>query len=317
MKHLMRPLKLVVVLTSAMLLAACSDDDDDDRVPLGSIVDVAVANGNFTTLVATLEATGLDATLDDPDASFTVFAPSDAAFDKLGESTINALLADTEMLSEILQYHVVSGRVDSAAAIAAAGTTVDVVNGDKVALSLDGETLLVNAATVTITDVQADNGIIHAIDAVLMPPAVKGTPTANIVETAVAAGDFGTLVTALQAAGLDSVLADPNRTFTVFAPSDAAFAKLGTDAINALLADSAALMDVLLQHVIGDAEVNSVQAFSLNGQRVDTESGKTVAVDIDPETDTLSVGGATLTTTDIYTTNGVIHVIDTVITNGE
>ena len=277
-----------------------------------SIVDVAVANGSFTTLVAALEATGLDATLSDMDSSFTVFAPTDDAFALLGDETIAALLDDTDTLTDILTYHVIGAEIDSSAAISSAGSTVEMVNGDSTGLSLDGDNLLVNTVTVTTVDVEADNGVIHVIDAVLIPPVDKGTPTMNIVDTAVAAGDFGTLVTALQAAGLDATLADETQSFTVFAPTDAAFAMIDPDTLDLLLADTEALSDVLLQHVVS-GEVSSVTAYTLNGLSATTASGAEIPVAINSELDTLTFGGATVTTTDIYTTNGVIHVIDMVV----
>ena len=277
-----------------------------------SIVDVAVANGSFTTLVAALEATGLDATLSDMDSSFTVFAPTDDAFALLGDETIAALLDDTDTLTDILTYHVIGAEIDSSAAISSAGSTVEMVNGDSTGLSLDGDNLLVNTVTVTTVDVEADNGVIHVIDAVLIPPVDKGTPTMNIVDTAISAGDFGTLVTALQAAGLDATLADETQSFTVFAPTDAAFAMIDPDTLDLLLADTDALSDVLLQHVVS-GEVSSVTAYTLNGLSATTASGAEIPVAINSELDTLTFGGATVTTTDIYTTNGVIHVIDMVV----
>ena len=277
-----------------------------------SIVDVAVANGSFTTLVAALEATGLDVTLSDMDNLFTVFAPTDDAFALLGDETIAALLDDTDTLTDILTYHVIGAEIDSSAAISSAGATVEMVNGDSTGLSLDGDNLLVNTVTVTTVDVEADNGVIHVIDAVLIPPADKGTPTMNIVDTAVSAGDFGTLVTALQAAGLDATLADETQSFTVFAPTDAAFAMIDPVTLELLLADTEALSDVLLQHVVS-GEVSSVTAYTLNGLSATTASGAEIPVAINSELDTLTFGGATVTTTDIYTTNGVIHVIDMVV----
>ena len=315
----MRNLKVLgIAVISLLFLQACNDDDKKDivvtppTVVTNTIVDVAVANGSFTTLVAALQATGLDATLADTTSSFTVFAPTDEAFALLGQDTINALLADTDTLSDILTYHVISGEVNATAAIASAGTTVAMVNGDSVGLSLDGDNLLVNTATVTITDIQADNGIIHVLDAVLLPPADKGEPTMNIVETAVAAGNFTTLVAALQAANLDSALADETKTYTVFAPTDAAFALIGTETIAALLADTDALTSILLQHVI-DSEVSSVRAYSLNGMTAKTLSGAEITIAINSIADSLMFGGANITVKDIYTTNGVIHVIDMVV----
>jgi uncharacterized surface protein with fasciclin (FAS1) repeats len=147
---------------------------------------------------------------------------------------------------------------------------------------------------------------------VLLPPKTKGTPTDNIVETAIAAGNFTTLVTALQAAGLDATLANESETFTVFAPTDAAFALIPEATLNALIADTPALTQVLLQHVIIGAEVDSVTAFTLNGMQVDTASGEDIAIAI--VNGNLEVQGSIVSMFDIYTSNGVIHVIDAVIT---
>ena len=309
----------ILIFFSTLLLQGCGKGTKNEVTPTPvapadpqSIVEVAVANGSFTTLIAALEATGLDVTLSDMDSKFTVFAPTDDAFALLGQDVIDALLADTDTLSDILTYHVISGEVDSSAAISSAGSLVEMVNGDSIGLSLDGDNLLVNTATVILVDVAADNGVIHVIDAVLTPPADKGTPTMNIVDTAVAAGDFGTLVTALQAAGLDATLADETQSFTVFAPTDAAFAMIDPATLNLLIADTDALSSVLLQHVVSD-EVNSVTAYTLNGSSATTASGAAIPVVINTELDTLTFGGATVQTTDIYTTNGIIHVIDTVV----
>ncbi|WP_448211723.1 fasciclin domain-containing protein [Colwellia sp. MEBiC06753] len=303
-----------------LFLQACGSDSDgpDVEIPeppvveVKTIVDVAVDNGNFTTLVAALQATGLDQTLADTESSFTVFAPTDDAFALLGEDTINALLDDTETLTDILTYHVIAGEVDATSAIASAGSTVEMVNGDKVALSLSGERLLVNTATVTMTDIETDNGIIHVIDAVLLPPEESAMPTMNIVDAAVAAGSFNTLVAALQATGLDAALADESAEFTVFAPTDAAFEILGQETIDLLLAEPNVLSSILLQHVVA-SKVDAISAFTLNGTQVETASGALVELLINPDTDTLTVGGANVITKDIYTTNGIIHVIDAVI----
>jgi uncharacterized surface protein with fasciclin (FAS1) repeats len=165
----------VAFLAVPLTLSGCWLDDDDEPAPqpvpppeATTIVDVAVADGNFTTLVAALEAADLVTTLDDEDGSFTVFAPTDDAFDALGQETIDALLADTDTLTDILTYHVLSTEVNAEAAIGQAGSLVETVNGDSIALSLSGDNLLVNTATVTMTDIATDNGIIHVIDAVLM-----------------------------------------------------------------------------------------------------------------------------------------------------
>ena len=314
--EVIRTMKLGAILGLSMMLFGCNDDDTKEVITppvkeANTIVDVAVANGNFTTLVTALQATGLDDTLDDANASFTVFAPTDAAFEALGEETISALLADTDKLSKILTYHVLSSEVNAEAAISSVGSTVDTVNGAKLALSLSGDNLLVNTSTVTVTDVMADNGVIHVIDAVLMPPA-STTSGVNIVETAKAAGNFKTLVAALERTGLDSVLSDSSGTFTVFAPTDDAFAAVGEKMINTLLANPSVLSDILKQHVLA-VEADSVAAMSLNGQALETVLGNELNVTINPETDRLLFAGANIVTKDIVTTNGIIHVIDSVI----
>jgi transforming growth factor-beta-induced protein len=306
---------LTVTIISVFFLQACNDDKatEPEKEKI-TIVDAAISNGSFTTLVAALQATGLDATLSDTNSSFTVFAPTDDAFALLGDDTINALLADTDTLSNILTYHVISGEVDATTAISLAGTTVSMVNGDSVGLSLSPDNeLLVNAATVIIADIQTDNGIIHVIDAVLLPPSDIATPTSNIVETAVANGNFTTLVAALQATELDVVLADDSANFTVFAPTDAAFALIGDATINTLLDNTEVLSRILLQHVIPEMAVDSVTAFSLNGVMVETASTALIPLNINTSTDMLTFGGANIIIKDIYTTNGIIHVIDAVI----
>jgi len=135
MNRIIKVLAPLIILTT---ITACDGDSNssnnveavsEDVMPT-TIVDVAVENGNFTTLVAALEATGLDAVLADPAASYTVFAPTDAAFALLGDDTINALLADPDTLSDILLYHVLAGEVNAAAAIASAGSTVQTANED-------------------------------------------------------------------------------------------------------------------------------------------------------------------------------------------
>ena len=310
---------LCISLVSVVLLQACNDDDDNEVVivdePVASmtIVDTAVSAGNFTTLVAALQATGLDATLSDTSQKFTVFAPTDEAFALLGQETIDSLLMDTDKLSNILTYHVISGEVPASTAISLAGTKVAMVNGDEVGLSMPGDSLLINTVTVTTTDIMADNGIIHVIDAVLLPPADMMEPTMNIVETAVANGSFTTLVTALQATSLDAVLADESTDFTVFAPTDDAFALIDEKTMSTLLANPDVLSSILLQHVVSGAAVDAVTAFTLNGASVETASMAMQPIMINAMTDMLTFGGANIVMKDIYTTNGIIHVIDAVV----
>ena len=278
---------------------------------LANIVDTAFAAGNFNRLGEALKATGLDTVLMDEKINFTVFAPTDAAFDALGDDTINALLADPSTLSDILRYHLLADAVVTAqSAVEIAGTKITAANGDEFALSLNKGSLFVNLAQVTATDVLASNGIIHVIDRVLTPPAPTFA-SGSIVDVAAADGRFNTLVAALQATQLDSVLADNSEVFTVFAPTDDAFALLGVETIEALLADLPTLTNILLSHVITGSRIDSVTALAATGGSVETASGASVALSI--QDGALFVNDSRVTMTDIVTDNGIIHVIDAVI----
>lgn len=309
-------IKLGAALSLSLLLAGCNDDDNKIEIqpPVpepNTVYDVAAASGDFETLVSLLEATNLDDTLDNADNMFTVFAPTDDAFAALGQETLDALAQDPDKLSSILTYHVLGSKVVAEDALSATGSTVVTVNGANIALSLSGDDLLINTSTVTNTDVMADNGVIHVIDAVLMPPAPTESG-ANIVDTAKANGEFTTLITALERTGLDSVLSDESGSFTVFAPTDTAFAAIGDKLVNTLLANPDALSDILKQHVL-PINADSVTAMSLNGKSVKTVLENELGISINKETDTLMFGGAKIITKDIVTTNGTIHVIDSVI----
>jgi len=295
--------------------------EDADAAP-GSIVEVAAAAGSFNTLVAALQATGLDATLADLSSTFTVFAPTDDAFSALGNDTIQALLADPDTLSDILLYHVLAGQaVDSTTAISLAGGTVATANGDEIALSLRDGSLFINDSRVVTTDIQAANGVIHIIDAVLTPPAADDTgeqapttggetPAGTILDIAQAAG-FSTLVAAIQATGLDGALGHPGDTYTVFAPTDAAFAALGQDTINTLLANPDVLRDILLYHVVPGAVFDSNAVTGLVGIDVQTGNGDTVQ--INQRGSGLFINDSRISAVDVQATNGIIHVIDTVL----
>merc|ERR1719210_558876 len=200
----------------------CSSPAPPAPAPL-SIVDTAVGNGGFTVLVEALQTAGLVDALSGP-GPFTVFAPTDAAFTALLATlgvTKEALLARTD-LATILQYHVLSGQVLSSDL--AATQDVTTLTGDPLTVTSDGTTVRAGPATVVIADVDCSNGVIHAIDAVLLPPAAPAPPMPppapaplSIVDTAVGNGAFTVLVEALQAAGLVDALSGPGP-LTVFAP---------------------------------------------------------------------------------------------------
>jgi transforming growth factor-beta-induced protein len=315
--------KILLFLAMIGTLAACSDSDNnnnpntnnnDDISSEPSIAEIVTNDpDNFSTLLAALQTAELDDDLSEP-GTYTVFAPTNDAFAKLGDDTINALLADPDALSDILLYHVIAdGVVDAETAVSLAGTTTPMANGDQLALSLSGSNLLVNFSVVITTDVMASNGIIHVIDTVLIPPKEVTTSDLNIVETAQQAGGFDTLLAAAGAAGLVDALSDESASLTVFAPTDEAFEALeaaNPGIINNLLNDPVALTAVLLRHVLA-SQVDQITALSLNGQQVGTFDGQEVGLQILEET--LTINNATVTVFDIYASNGIIHVIDAVI----
>ncbi len=283
-----------------------------------NIVETAIDDGNLTTLVAALQAADLDDDLAGT-GPFTVFAPTDDAFALLPAGTLTFLLdpANKAELIDLLTYHVIDGQVSSSDALALDGTSavmlnalnvrIDVVNGDLI-LNLNGN----RQATVTVTDIAATNGVIHVIDAVLDP----GDEVENIVDTAVANGNFTTLVAALQAADLDDDL-EGTGPFTVFAPTDAAFALLPAGTLTFLLdpVNQATLIDILTYHVF-DGSVLSPAAIALDGQSVTMLNGGSMAIDVAASELVLNLGGispATVTIKDVLCSNGVIHVIDAVL----
>jgi transforming growth factor-beta-induced protein len=333
-------LKLIAtVLAFAMLAVACGSDASDENVAEtpatseeaetgedeamadepGTIVDVAVGAGSFTTLVAAVTEAGLVDTLSG-EGPFTVFAPTDDAFaaalDALG-LTAEELLASDD-LAAILTYHVVAGEVDAATAISLDGQSADTVNGAPIDISVVDGNVMINNATVIGADIEASNGIIHIIDTVLLPPtdeamtedAMADGP-GTIVDVAVGAGSFTTLVAAVTEAGLVETLSGEGP-FTVFAPTDDAFAAaldaLGLTA-EELLA-SPELGAILTYHVVA-GEVDAATAISLDGQSAGTVNG--ADIDISVVDGNVMINDATVIGADVEASNGIIHIIDTVL----
>ncbi len=138
------------------------------------IVDTAVGAGKFKTLVAAVKAAGLVETLKG-DGPFTVLAPTDEAFDKLPAGTVETLLKpeNKDKLVALLTYHVIPAKAMAADVVKLDGKTVKSVEGSPIAIDVDGKTVMVNNAKVIKTDILCTNGVIHVIDAVIMPPAKK------------------------------------------------------------------------------------------------------------------------------------------------
>lgn len=285
---------VAAVVASLMATSPVRAEDKD-------IVATAVGAGSFKTLVAAVQAAGLVETLQGP-GPFTVFAPTDEAFAKLPKDTLESLLKpeNKDQLTAILTYHVVAGQVLAADVVKldAAGT----VNGQRVKIATK-DVVRVNQANVVKTDIACKNGVIHVIDEVLLPSAD------NLAVTATKAGKFKTLLAAAQAAGLVEPLTGKDA-LTVFAPTDEAFAKLPAGTVESLLKpeNKEKLAAILKLHIVagrvysGDLLAKK-EVPSLQGEHMKAvvTSGKA------------TVNGAGLVATDIDASNGVIHIIDTVI----
>ena len=267
--------------------------------PPVDIATTAMSTGIHTSLVAALSASELVATLQG-DGPFTVFAPTDQAFADAGID-LAAFTTDEDIatLTDILLYHVYSGSVN--AADVTDGLTVAMVNGDDASFTVTDGTVMVGDATVVLADVPASNGVIHVIDKVLMPPA----DLVDIAAVAMSTGVHDSLVAALVKADLVSTL-QGDGPFTVFAPTDQAFADAGID-LDAFTTDEeiAALTDILLYHVYTAGAVNA--AGVTDGMTVAMGNGDEASFTV---TDgTVMIGDATVTTADVMASNGVIHVL--------
>jgi uncharacterized surface protein with fasciclin (FAS1) repeats len=161
---------LAAIAALALPTLASAQTKSKEMKPMKTIVQVAIENGNFKTLVAALKAAGLVDALSGA-GPFTVFAPTDAAFAKLPAGTVEALLADREKLTAILTYHVVSGKVMAADIVKSHGAQPTTLEGQTLDVRLNGGKVSVNGANVVTADVAASNGVIHVIDSVLLPSA--------------------------------------------------------------------------------------------------------------------------------------------------
>jgi len=290
-------LKIGLALVGLSLLAGCNDDGDGeaDENPMGSssttVVDLAAADGRFTTLVGALQSTGLDAVLSG-EGPFTVFAPTDAAFALLPDGALGRM-ANPE---DVLTYHVVQDRLGSTEVVASSFATT--VQGGSVSIAVvDGTVVLDGRVQVTQTDIEADNGVIHVLDAVLVPGTFPGT----VVDVLAASPRFDALVGAVLSANLATTLAAD--TFTVFAPTNAAFAGVDLTGLSTMQ-----LADVLTYHAVPGA-VDAATVVTLD--TATTVEGSDIA--IDTTSGVVLNGTANVTYTDILTDGGIVHVIDSVL----
>ncbi|MCC5876034.1 MAG: fasciclin domain-containing protein [Candidatus Sumerlaeia bacterium] len=296
---------MLLTTTTATAYGPSSDREDKSssyKEKNADIVDTAVKAGSFTTLAALLGEADLVHALKG-DGPFTVFAPTDEAFKAVPKEVLEHLAANPDELKKVLTYHVVAGKYD-AAKVLAAENGLRTLQGHRISFSVRDDKAYANDARISKTDIMASNGIIHVIDSVILPP---DGPSNNIVETAVAAGNFTTLAALLTSTGLHETLAGEGP-FTVFAPTDAAFEKIPAETLAALGSDREALTAVLLYHVVpGKVTAEDVakvsEATTVQGSKINVRTyGENVRIN-----------DARVTAADVMASNGVIHVIDTVI----
>ena len=317
---------------------AMDDEDMEMEMVETSIVDVASGNEDLSTLVAAIEAADLTETLSS--GEYTVFAPRNGAFETLiteMDTTAEDLLADVPLLTDVLTYHVVEGAVtfDDLVELASERNDglveVETLNGATLRLAVDIEenTVIINdgEASVSEADITADNGVIHIIDNVLLPPMDmeedmdeesmddmdgEEMSTGTIADIAANNENFSTLVAALEAAELTGTLSEGE--YTVFAPTNAAFANLlsTTGLTQEQLLESELLSDILLYHVV-EGTVLAEDVVGLDGESVETVSGAQVGISVSEDGTVTLNNAAVVTQTDIEASNGVVHVIDEVL----
>jgi len=275
---------------------ALGDSDSKD------IVDTAVASGDFGTLVAAVKAAGLVDTLKGA-GPFTVLAPTEKAFKRLPNGTLEKLLRpeNKELLRAILTYHVVPGRVSARDAYGL--NSAATANGQRLDITRQDGKLVIENAKIIATDVQCSNGVIHVIDRVLLPE------QSRIPAVAEKAGQFKMLLATVSAAGLSEVLKGDGP-FTVFAPTDDAFNSLPNGTVEMLLKteNKQRLINILKYHVL-DGRVYSDQA--AEATRATTLLGSVVEASV--SADGLRINESLVMKADLETANGVIHVIDSVL----
>ena len=279
------------------------------------IVALAAGDADLSTLVVAVKHAGLVSALEGK-GPFTVFAPTNEAFAKLPAAALKELLQPQNVgkLKAVLTYHVVSGSVH--AKDLRDGEMVTTLEGQKLRVTINRGGVFIDGAKVTTADVDASNGVVHIIDSVLLPPKKTASlenfmapEKKDIVALAAGDADLSTLVVAVKHAGLVSAL-EGKGPFTVFAPTNEAFAKLPAAALKELLQPQnvGKLKAVLTYHVVS----GSVHAKDLrDGEMVTTLEGQKLRVTINRGG--VFIDGAKVTTADVDASNGVVHIIDSVL----
>lgn len=288
---------LTLFLVSSFLVFGTSACDDDDNStgpdPQMNIVETAQSNSDLSTLVDKVEMADLTDPLSAPDSNYTVFAPTNQAFENLPQG----LELTKEQLKDVLTYHVLTSEVK--AADIESKQTVSALNGEGLFITSDSDGVLINQSTeVTTTDVDASNGVVHLIDSVLLP-----NDYLNIVQIAKKNYKLTTLVQNVADAGLADIL-EGEGPYTVFAPTNQAFED-ASDLVSSL--DPSQVADVLKYHAVTSKALSSDLS---DGQTIPTVQGEDITVSIDGDGNVTLNGSVSVETVDLEGTNGVVHIID-------
>lgn len=278
-----------------------------------TILQLAQSLPEFKTLVSVASRAGV-APLLNATGLKTVFAPTNDAFAALGKNTLAWITNERnrQHLVSTLYYHITPGALTTS--LLRSGQQLPTLDEGTHPLTISGSApnFNVEQAKITSADVIASNGVVQVINQVLVPSNI-GLPRFDIVSTAAGVTELATLVKAVTAAGLVRALSQPNGPFTVFAPTDAAFAAVPPTVLQCLLSNPRALADVLRFHVVPGSFIYSEQIPLVSA--VQTLAGKAVGIKVYGNTIFINfgVGVSTVVTPNVDTSNGVVHVVNTVL----
>jgi len=294
---------VAVVLIGALGFLAACDDDDDGMVdpPIeddGTIADIVGDDDSFSTLLGLLQGEDLTDALGEEDATFTVFAPTNAAF---GPYDLDAIAGTEGAVGEILRYHVVQG-----AAVASGdltdGQTIETLAGDELTVSLRDGNVFIDGAQVTQPDVEADNGIIHVIDRTLIG-------NQNLANVAAFVNETSVLFDTVAGAGLGEAFADAEQ-WTVFGPNNATFENADLSGFS-----EEEIAQILQYHAVAGSATTSTALLDLLAEgevTLTTVQGEDLTIALDGDQVVFNDGQATLDVAnlDYFASNGILHVID-------
>lgn len=316
MKKILLNTKILFLVITAIGIISCADDDDNgniiDNTPSNTILDVIINNPDYSSFLEALSQTGVNATIAG-NGTFTVFAPNNTAFDAfLGGTAIEDV--DNALLTQLVLNHVINTELFAADLTTGYQKTIATEDASNAAIDMYIDTangvIINNQSSVIATDVDADNGVLHEVDMVINLPTIATfatiDPSLDLLEAALT--DEGNTV-------FTDLLADTTLDFTVFAPTNDAFTTF-LDGATLDDIDNDVLGQVLSNHVIPGAVAVST---SLSNSYITTAAvfngdvNAPITMYVNTDNGVLLNGASSVTLADIVTSNGVIHVVDTVV----